>query len=112
MFYGFQTKDASCRVLGFYSETRASQIFKRQDFPPALGRRNQLGVMVRRDAPAVLPRRDGRIWLAQVCGQIGHRRPDAEYVFHADTLRILRIAVNPHFDKCVPHPAYLKSASK
>lgn len=59
------------------------QFFKCQRRAAFARRFYQVKIMIRRDAPTLLPRRNGLVWLTEIIGEVREARPYVKNVFHA-----------------------------
>ena len=70
------------------------QSLKAQLMPARRSCGDQVQIMFRRDVAPRPPRRCGRVRDAKIVGEVSRCRPEGENLFHGQTLRGLRNAVN------------------
>lgn len=80
--------------------TSLCNLLKCKAFPSALGGFDQVQIPLCGKATTLMPRGGSRVWDAEISGEFGDGGPDARNVFHADTLRNLRIYVNTQIAQC------------
>lgn len=71
---------------------RFGKLLKRKGFATAPSSLDEIKVVLRRNAPPLLPGCGRRVGHAQVGGELRSARPDTLNVFHAQTLRITHSA--------------------